>query len=44
MDRPYRSRWSLTSAAPPCDDVVVMTNEDADLSLLVDLATGVGPP
>lgn len=43
MDRPYRSRWSLTSAAPPCDDVVVMTNEDAALSLLVDLATGCGP-
>jgi hypothetical protein len=43
MARPYRSRWSPTSTAPPCDDVVVMTNEDVALSLLVHLGTGCGP-
>jgi hypothetical protein len=41
MDYSYRSRWSPTSTAPTVgDDVVVVTDEDAALWLLVHRGMG----
>jgi hypothetical protein len=43
MDRPYRCRCSPTAPAPPWREVVVVTDEEAGLSLLVHLARVVEP-